>query len=172
MVVDVGFRGCVGPGLAPFQLQLPDHWSCFGIDTQASGLSAGFGQFLFQFRLLAGGILRQRRLHLRQQIVFEECLNLGQLQVHDPVQAEIEIAAVELEHRSQQVFQPLEFFGGLRRRLLLFRLRSECCRVAHDGALHSSRTLSLFRRVRQDSRFSCWSLPTIRPGAIPFSLAN
>ena len=66
VVVDVGFRGCVGPGLAPFQLQLPDHWSCFGIDTQASGLSAGFGQFLFQFRLLAGGILRQRRLHLRQ----------------------------------------------------------------------------------------------------------
>ena len=72
---------------------------------------------LVEFRLerlpLLVGHARERFLHLRQQIPVEERLNLARLHVHDAVEAEIQIAPVELEHLPQQVLEAVEVPLGL-----------------------------------------------------------
>ena len=46
----------------------------------------------------------QNCFHLRQQVTVEECLNLARLHIHDSVEAKIKVAAIKLEHLSQQGF--------------------------------------------------------------------
>ena len=94
----------------------------------------GLSQFLFPFGQPVGRIPRQRRLHLRQQVVVKERFDFRRFQVHDPVQPEIEVPSVKLEHLAQNGLQPVEFFYGLG------------SPVAHDVAFHFSRTFNFVQR--------------------------
>ena len=62
------------------------------------------GQLLLDLGLVGGLVLRERRLHLRQQVLVEELRHLGALGVHDAVEAEVQIGLVELEQLQQQFF--------------------------------------------------------------------
>ena len=63
-------------------------------------------------RALPGPGQAQRPLHLGEQVAVEERAYLRRLDVHDPVEAEIEVAAVELEHLAQQGLEPVEILAG------------------------------------------------------------
>ena len=62
--------------------------------------------------VLLGPGQAQRPLHLGEQVAVEERAYLRRLDVHDPVEAEIEVAAVELEHLPQQGLEPVEILAG------------------------------------------------------------
>ena len=141
MVVDVG----LGVGVllhlreAPVQLDDLRRRVPVGIDTERRRRLPGAPQLLHQTGALLVARELQLLLHLRQQVVVEKRHDLGRLQVHDPVQAEVEVAAVELEHFAQQRAQPIELVRGARGRLGAGRgpFRSGGCRgVAHAAVLN------------------------------------
>ena len=110
MVVNIGLGVGVLLHLGETPGQLDDfRWRvCVRVDTEPSRRLAG----VFQIPLQVGSLLVARELqlllHLRQQIVVEERYDLSRLQVHDPVQAEIEVPTVELEHLAQHRPQLVE----------------------------------------------------------------
>ena len=57
-------------------------------------------------------------------------------------------------------------------RELVRRAGGGCGKGRSQSSVHSSRTLSAFRRLRQGSSPSCWSLPTMMPGASSCSAAK
>ena len=61
-------------------------------------------------------------LNLRQQVIIEKCRDLSGFQVHDAVQAKVQIAAVKLKHLAQQCPQSVELrIPGLAARHLEFQ---------------------------------------------------
>ena len=83
-----------------------------GADAELPSLPAGLLLLLLQpGPFLRAGQVRLR-LHPRQQVAVRERGDLGRLQVHDPVRAEVRIAPVELEHLAQQGLQPFELPRG------------------------------------------------------------
>ena len=77
----------------------------FGISAERLCLLDSPGQFPLQLRLICRLVVRKGSLHLRQQILIEELVNLLTLRVHDSVEPEVEIWLVELEQLSEQFLQ-------------------------------------------------------------------
>ena len=117
MVVHVGLGCRVLPHFREPCVQLLDQGRGVWIDPQLLGRFAGVIQVFFErgHFLLAGEI--QLGLDLRQQILVEKGRDLAGLQVHDPVQSKVQIAAVELKHLAQQRPQPVELSPCPGRRL-------------------------------------------------------
>ena len=120
MVVDVGLNGGVLSHLFKPVVQVGDHIRRLGVGVVAefAGLLAGGLQPLAKGFPVLGAGEAQRRFHLRQQVLVEELGDLRRLQVHDPIQAEVQVAPVKLEHLAQQRPQPVELLvraggGGL-----------------------------------------------------------
>ena len=78
--------------------------------------------------------MRERVLHLWQQIAFQELRHLVGLGVHDAIEAEVQVGLVELEQLLEQADQFLEFggIGGVRHGVLYWMtVRS---RLGNGGA--------------------------------------
>ena len=88
-------------------------------------------ELLVQPRPILRGDPLERVLHLGQQVVVEEGGDLARLQVHDPVQAEVQIAPVELEHLPEQGPQPVELVLGARGGQRVATRGVGRCRIAH-----------------------------------------
>ena len=118
VVVDVGLgvRVLLHLGEPPVHLGDRGRRVDLGVDPQFRSRLVRFFQIPLQRGPFLGGGQVELRLHLRQQVVVEEPRDLRRLQVHDPVQAEVQIAAVEMEHLAQQRLQPVEMLGRSRRR--------------------------------------------------------
>ena len=135
VVVDVGLgvRVLLHLGEPPVQLDDRGRSGRIGIEAQLPGCLARVFDLLLQPGPFRGGGQVELRLHLRQQVPVEERRDLGRLQVHDAVQAEVQIAAVETEHLAQQRLQPVELLRRSRSRGLAVGDRG---RAGH-GELHA-----------------------------------
>ena len=104
MVVNVGFRICVLVHFGQPAVQLLEPWKGIGVRVQAqiAGLLAQVLLFFLKPGSLGGGSKIQLLLNLRQQVVIKERRDFVPHQPHDPVQAEVEIASVQLEHLTQE----------------------------------------------------------------------
>ena len=116
MVIDVGFGVRVFPHRGQARPQFLDMRRFFGFELQFYGIFLGVLNLFLQIGTLAVAGEFQPVLYLRQQILVEKRRDLGRLHAHDPIQAEVQIAALELEHLAQQRFQAVEFFTGTRGR--------------------------------------------------------
>ena len=154
MVVDVGLgvRVLLHLGEPAVQLDDPGRGVEVGVVAESSGRLAVLLQLPLQLGPLLGAGQVQLRLHLRQQIAVEERGDLGRFQVHDPVQAKVQIAPVELEHLAQQGLQPAELVRGARSRPRTVWRGAGCGRVGHSGIIGSrlARCISAYR-IRMES---------------------
>ena len=117
MIVHVGLCGCVLTHLGEPLMQQADGWAGIriGIDSQSSCGLAGGVQLRFEYNDLLGAGQVELRLHLGQQVVVEKRHDLRRLQVHDPVDAEVEVASVKLEHLAQQPLEAVQLYCCARR---------------------------------------------------------
>lgn len=73
MVVDLGFeRLQIHRVVGQLRAQLPDLGKRLRVRAKGAGLLDGLGQILFDCRLVGRLILRERGLHLRQQVLLQE----------------------------------------------------------------------------------------------------
>ena len=132
VAVDVRFGLRVGPGIGDLPAQVLDAFRFFRVgNPQISECREGGSQLLVQPRPVFGGDPLQRALHLRQQIAVEERGDLTGLEVHDPVQAEVQVSPVELEHLAEEGPQPVELLLGARGGTRVATSRVGRRRVAH-----------------------------------------
>ena len=114
MVVDVrlGVGVLLHLGETPVELDDRGRRSLVGVIAGSSSVRSGRLPLPGEVGALRVAGELQGLLDLRQQVVVEERHDLGRLQVHDAVQPEVEVAAVELEHLAQQRAEAVEVLPG------------------------------------------------------------
>ena len=128
--VRLGFR--IRPSVGNLPAQVPDSVALLGIgDPQLAERRQRLSQLLVQLGPILGRDALQHALRLRQQVVVEERGDLARLHVHDAVQAEVEVAPVELEHLAQQGSEPVELVFRARGRSRAARSRIGRHAIAH-----------------------------------------
>ena len=109
MVVDLGFQRIQIHGVfGKPRAQIPNLGGSVRVRSIGPYPPDGFVELLFDGRLVRRLVLRQSRLHLRQQVPFQKLRHLGALRVHDAIEPEVQIRPVELEQLFQQRDQLVE----------------------------------------------------------------
>ena len=115
MAVDIRFGFSVCPSVRDLLTQLLDSADLLPVGhPQLPQRRQSGPELLVQPGPILGGDPLERVLHLRQQVVVEEGGDLPRLEVHDPVQAEVQITPVKLEHLPEEGPQPIELLLGAR----------------------------------------------------------
>ena len=92
VVVDLGLKRIqVHRVLCEPGAQLLDLGECVRIGTQRARLLDRLRQILLDRHLVCGLVLREGRLHLRQEVSFQELAYVGALGMHHAVEAEVQI---------------------------------------------------------------------------------
>ena len=132
VAVDVRLGLRVRPGVGDLSAEILDTFRFFRVgNPQVSERGKRGPQLLVQPGPILGRDPLQRVLHLGQQIVVQERGDLPRLQVHDPVQAEVEVPAIELEHLAEEGPQPVELLLGSRGGTRVATRRVGRRRIAH-----------------------------------------
>ena len=109
MVVDLGFQRVQVHGFfGKPHAQIPNLGGSIRVRSIGPYPPDDFVELPFDGCLVRRLILRQGRLHLRQQVPFQKLRHLGALRVHDAIEPEVQIRPVELEQLFQQRDQLVE----------------------------------------------------------------
>ena len=119
MVVDITLKRSDVDGVAlDLSAQVLDSGRIIRIHSGRFDARNHLEELLFEFRLVGGPVLAERRLHLRKQILLQELGHIGALGVHHSVEAKVQVGLIELKQLLQQCLQflvpfvhPMRFFS-------------------------------------------------------------